>query len=73
MTFPAGLRTIWFHRAFKVVTGGEVKHAHYFAHARQMEGFEARIAFTGGPLPEALQRERRRTTCCFWPARTGAT
>ncbi len=63
MTVPGRPRTIWFHRAFKAVTGGEVKHAHYFAHARRMEGFSPRIAFTGGPLGEALRRERRR----LWP------
>ena len=63
MTRTESPRTIWFHRAFKAVTGGEIKHAHYFAHTRQMPAFAARIAFTGGPLSEALQRERRR----LWP------
>ena len=63
MTASETLRTIWFHRAFKAVTGGEVKHSHYFAHARHMPGFATRIAFTGGPLNEALAAERRR----LWP------
>lgn len=63
MTAAERLRTIWFHRAFKAVTGGEIKHSHYFAHARHMPGFETRIAFTGGSLNGALAAERRR----LWP------
>ena len=63
MTASEPLRTIWFHRAFEAVTGGEIKHSHYFVHARHMAGFAARIAFTGGPLHEALAAERRR----LWP------
>lgn len=63
MTAPERVRSIWFHRAFKAVTGGEVKHAHYFGHARQMVGFAPRIAFTGGPLNAVLAAERRR----LWP------
>ncbi len=67
MTAPERPRTIWFHRAYKATTGGEVKHAHYFAHARQMPGFAARVAFTGGPLTEGQTRERRR----LWPVGGG--
>ncbi|MYE12961.1 MAG: glycosyltransferase [Gammaproteobacteria bacterium] len=63
MTGSEPARTIWFHRAFKAVTGGEVKHSHYFAHAGHLAGFSTRIAFTGGPLNEALAAERRR----LWP------
>ena len=63
MTASEPLRTIWFHRDFRAVTGGEIKHAQYFAHARHMAGFATRIAFTGGPLAEALAAERRR----LWP------
>ena len=63
MTASEPPRTIWFHRAFKAVTGGELQHSHYFAHARQMAGFSTRIAFTGGPLNDALAAERRR----LWP------
>lgn len=63
MTATGPPRTIWFHRAFKAVTGGEIKHSHYFAHSRHMAGFATRIAFTGGPLNEALVAERRR----LWP------
>ena len=63
MTDPQSRRTIWFHRDFKGITGGEVKHSHYFDHARRMPGFAARVAFTGGPVSEALERERRR----LWP------
>lgn len=63
MTASEPSRTIWFHRAFKAVTGGEIKHSHYFAHARHMPGFETHIAFTGGTLNDALAAERRR----LWP------
>ena len=63
MTAPEPRRTIWFHRAFKAVTGGEIKHSHYFSHARRMADFSARITFTGEPLNEALAGERRR----LWP------
>ena len=63
MTDPRRQRTIWFHRAFKGVTGGEIKHSQYFDHARRMPGFAARVAFTGEPLGEALARERR----SLWP------
>ncbi len=63
MTAPEARRTIWFHRAFKGVTGGEIKHSHYFSHARRLASFSARITFTGGPLNESLAGERRR----LWP------
>ena len=63
MTAPEPRRTIWFHRAFKGVTGGEIKHSHYFSHARRLANFSARITFTGGPLNESLAGERRR----LWP------
>ena len=69
MTEAQPERTIWFHRAFRGVTGGEIKHSHYFAHTRQMRGFATRIAFTGGPLNEAQTRERRR----LWPVGIGET
>ena len=63
MTDPELARTVWFHRAYRALTGGELKHAHYFAHTREMPGFAARIAFTGGPLDTEREAERRR----LWP------
>lgn len=56
-------RTIWFHRAFRGLTGGEVKHSHYFAHVGRMPGFAPRIVFTGGPLNDDLTTQRRH----LWP------
>ena len=63
MTDSELARTVWFHRAYRALTGGELKHAHYFAHTRAMPGFAARISFTGGPLDAAREAERRR----LWP------
>ena len=63
MTAPARERAIWFHRAFEGVTGGEIKHSQYFAHARQMPGFDVRIAFTGDPVEGRLATEQRQ----LWP------
>ena len=63
MTVPDLERTIWFHRAFKGVTGGEVKHSQYFAHARELPGVAVRIAFTGGAPGGRLAAQRRE----FWP------
>ena len=63
MTDSERERTVWFHRAFNGVTGGEVKHSHYFDHTRRMPGFFPRVAFTGGSLEGALERQRRN----LWP------
>lgn len=63
MKEPERERTVWFHRAFNGVTGGEIKHSHYFDHVRRMQGFMPRVAFTGGPLGEALDRQRQ----ALWP------
>ena len=63
MNDPECARTVWFHRAYRGLTGGELKHAHYFAHTREMPGFAARIAFTGAPLDASREAERRR----LWP------
>ena len=55
----AAIRTVWFHRAFRRLTGGEVKHSHYVGHVPRMPGFEARVAFTGDPGDAALSAQRR--------------
>ena len=50
------------------LTGGHVKHAHYFDHVRRMRGFAPRVTFSGAPATEALARERRR----LWAPGDGA-
>ena len=63
---PNPKRAVWFHRAYAGLTGGQVKHAHYFDHARRMPGFAAKITFTDPADGEAaadgtaLARERDR-------------
>ena len=52
-------RTVWFHRDYRRLTGGEVKHAHYVGHVRRMAGFDARVAFTGDLRNPALAAERK--------------
>ena len=55
---------MWFHRSCSgLLTGGDVKHSHYFDHVLQMPGFEPRITFSGEPSNGSLVRERRR----LWP------
>ena len=52
-------RRVWFHRCYLGLTGGHLKHAHYFGHARAMPGCEVRIAFTAAaPGAERLWRPR---------------
>ena len=60
-------RRVWFHRDYVRLSGGHVKHAHYFEHVRRMPGFTPRIAFSGEPPNEALARERAER----WPAGDG--
>ena len=61
-------RTVWFYRDYVRLTGGHVKHAHYFEHVRRMPGFAPRITFSGAPANASLARERRR----LWPPGDGA-
>ena len=63
MTALERARTVWFHRAFNGVTGGEVKHSHYFNHVERMPGFVPRVVFTGRPQDEAVVGQRRQ----LWP------
>ena len=58
-----GVRTVWFYRDYGRLTGGHLKHSHYFDHVRRMEGFAPQIAFDGTPPDEARVRERDR----LWP------
>ena len=56
--------TVWFHRHFDRLTGGQVKHAHYFDHVRRLPECNARITFAGnapGASPSADQNR-------LWPS-----
>ena len=49
-------RTVWFYRDYVRLTGGHLKHSHYFDHVLRMPGFAPRITFSGEPsncLPRA--------------------
>lgn len=65
-TPPPGI-TVWFHRNFDRLTGGQVKHAHYFDHVRRLPGYRPRITFTAdapGTKPSSDQNR-------LWPAGSG--
>ena len=51
-------RTVWFHRDYARLTGGHVKHAHYFDHVRRLDGHEPIMTFAGTQPTPALRRER---------------
>lgn len=54
---------MWFHRDYQRLTGGHLKHAHYFDHVARLAGFAPRLVL-GGPVPSAeLERERLE----LWP------
>ena len=40
-------RTVWFHRGYRTVTGGSIKHSHYFEHVLRMPGFAPKVALVG--------------------------
>lgn len=62
-------RRVWFHRSRSgPLTGGDVKHSHYFGHVLRMPGFEPRITFSGEPSDGSLARDRR----WLWSARDAA-
>ena len=58
------VRTVWFYRDYQGLTGGQVKHSHYFGHVLRMPGFAPKITFRGEPLNESHALERR----ALWPA-----
>ena len=58
-------RIVWFHRWHDGLTGGQVKHADYFDHARRANGFASKIAFANAPPNAAAARQRRQ----LWRAR----
>ena len=61
---PEAPRIVWFHRGHAALTGGQVKHSHYFEHVLRMPGFSRRITFSKEPSNETRARERRQ----LWPA-----
>ena len=62
-------RRIWFYREYVRLTGGHLKHSHYFGHTQRMPGFAPVITFGGKVSPtESRARERRR----LWPARSSS-
>ena len=61
MTTPA--RTVWFHRHYERLTGGHVKHAHYYGHVAQLAGHVRRIVFGREPANERLAAEQ----AGLWP------
>ena len=60
-------RTVWFYRDYVYLTGGHLKHSHYFDHVVRMPDFAPRITFSAAPSNESQARERRR----LWPADDG--
>ena len=58
-----GVRTVWFHRDYRRLTGGHLKHSHYFDHVRRTPEFAPRIVFGDAPPDEGNARERER----LWP------
>ena len=58
------MRTVWFYRDYAGLTGGQVKHSHYFGHVLRMQGCAPKITFRGEPSNESHALERRQ----LWPA-----
>ena len=58
--------TVWFHRRFLRLTGGHLKHAHYFDHVRRLPGYAPRISFTAEPGASPHPDQRR-----LWPPGKG--
>ena len=61
------LTTVWFHRQFLRLTGGHLKHAHYFDHVRRLPGYAPRISFTAKAGASVHPDQHR-----LWPPRKGA-
>ena len=57
-------RRVWFYREYRRLTGGHLKHSHYFHHVLHMPGFAPMIAFGGEPRNAAHAREQGE----LWPA-----
>ena len=52
MAIKESKTTVWFHRHFHRLSGGHLKHAHYFEHVRCLRGHQPRITFTSVPNSE---------------------
>ena len=52
-------RTVWFYRRFVRLSGGHLKHAHYFRHVADLPGFKRRIVFEGGSRDPADVERRK--------------
>ena len=63
-----GARIVWFYRDYRRLSGGHVKHAHYFDHVQRAQGFAPKLTLAGGTLSESLERERQE----LWPVPTAA-
>ena len=63
------MRTVWFYREYVRLTGGHLKHSHYFEHVRRIPGFAPRITFGGEAPNDSQVRERRR----LWPTGDNGT
>ena len=61
MTAPT--RTVWFHRQYERLTGGQVKHAHYYEHVSRLAGHSRRIVFSPAPGHGRLSGEQAE----LWP------
>ena len=64
MTPPT--RTVWFHRRYERLTGGHVKHAHYYGHVSRLPGHTRRILFGGKPRADRPACEQ----ATLWPTRS---
>ena len=56
------VRTVWFHRHYQRMTGGQLKHAHYFDHVHRLAGFEPVMTLGGEPSDQILHEIRS-----LWP------
>ena len=56
-------RRVWFHRGLAPLSGGQVKHSHYFRHVRCIPGFAPVITFSRVAPSEFHAGERRK----LWP------
>ena len=64
---PTATRRVWFHRQYEHLTGGHVKHSHYYAHVARLPGFSRRITFSTTPANPRLDGERAE----LWPTEPG--
>ncbi len=60
-------RSVWFYREYVRLTGGHLKHAHYFGHVASLANFSARITLAGEPQDAVAAREVDE----LWPIENG--